>query len=90
MTAVGIYTTTTLFLKDHLLRMQGDLKKKERSVTILIISSAIAASICFFILKNIDPVVKVLVYFCVVGVVAAILAYTNRQSVTVAIESTEK
>jgi len=75
---VGIYNTldggkfsffivfiSSIFFKDIILQTKGELAKKQRGVTILLVTSAISASICFFLLKNFAPLLMILVYLSV-------------------------
>jgi hypothetical protein len=78
--------SSNLFLKDILLRMRADLKKREHSATILIVTSAITASICFFVLRHIDPVIKLAIYISVMAITTALLIWRLKQSPTIALE----
>jgi hypothetical protein len=66
--------------------MRADLKKREHSATILIVTSAITASICFFVLRHIDPVIKLAIYISVMAITTALLIWRLKQSPTIALE----
>ena len=71
---------STVFFKDLLLRMEGNLHVKQRSITILLVSSAASYLLSFVILKHSDPLLKIVLFFGLIALVTVILSRHIRNS----------
>jgi len=97
---VGIYRTldeggfsffiifiSSIFFKDIILQTKGDLRKKQRGVTILLVTSALSAALCYFLLRDVAPIVKILIYFTLMIGVLSVMIWQVKRANPVAVET---